>query len=586
MYTNDNLLELGDYLAVLGQRKWLVIVITAVTVASGIGWTLTQTPVFQAVVEVAVEPFREAEDASLQEIILGDVTVNTEQQVMTSRPVTERVIEELVLEIAPDKLLEQVNVSVIGDTRVLRLQVDDTSADQAADIANGYASAYLDFRRDEAVDSLLAAQDTLNERQDALRAQLDEVESQLGGLDESATAERSALLAEQDALLLQLNQVATQATQAEADARLVKGGGQILNPAQPPESPVSPRPIRTGVLALVLGVMLGVGVAFLRDNLDDLIRDEDDAKRAVGDLAILGRIPSGQQDDQRLVTLVEPHAPQAEAYRGLSAAVRFLLAASRDSGFGADDEPAGSGHSVLVTSPDPGDGKTSTATNLAVAAARAGMRVVLVGADMRRPQVHARFGLPSGVGLSDVIAGDVSISDALVDVGIDNLWVLPAGTVPPNPADLLASSRMRALGRFLAAGADLVVVDAPPVLAVADTLELGPHADATIVVVRANHSRRRNLHHALERLDGVGARVSGLVVNDLDQKSAAYAYYTTSYGKDGDLAGTTSGRASMRAASTSTTFGSVAEPNGQQRTAAAPGLPDPGQLFPVGHDRD
>lgn len=591
MSDDEQVLALADYLGVLRRRWGWVAICVVVTVASALAWSLTRIPIYQAATEVAVEPFRPAEDASLEEIILGDVTVNTERQVMTSRAVTEAVTDALSLETGSDELLERVTVSVIPDTRVLRLQVTDEGADRAADIANGYADAFLQFRRDQAVASLVAAQETLAARQSGLREQLDDVEQELDDLpapgspdDDAAT--RSALQSERERLLSQLGQVSSRLAEVEADEQLLKGGGQVLTPAQSSDEPVSPQPVRTGVLAVVLGLLLGVGVAFLRDHLDDVIRDEDDAKRAVGDLAILGRIPSGPQDEQRLVTLVDPHAPQAEAYRGLSAAVRFLLAARRESGFSGDgDAGAASGHSVLVTSPDPGDGKTSTATNLAVAAARAGMRVVLVGADMRRPQVHARFGLPAGTGLSDVIAAEVPIREALVDVGIDNLWVLPAGTVPPNSADLLASSRMRALGRFLAAGADLVVVDVPPVLAVADTLEMAPHADATIVVVRANHSRRRNLHHALERLDGVGARVSGLVVNDLDEKSAAYAYYTQSYGKDGDPAGEESARASMRPASTSSSFGLLPDGNGNEPTPAGSGLPDPNALFPLGHDR-
>lgn len=545
MYTDDIAPQFGDYVAVLRRSAWLVIVVVVFTVAATVALSMSQAPEYRAQADVAVEPFRQAEDATLQEVILGDSTVNTERQVLTSRPVTDRVIDDLELSTSTDNLLDKVTVTIITDTRVLEVRVEDTDPQRAADIANGYVNSYLDHRLEQAVSSLVASQETLNEQRDTLQQQLDDVRQQLenlpdlvtdpetGQTTDPAASLRESLESEQDSLLSRLNPLAAQAAQTGGDAQLLKGGGQVLNPAEAPESPVSPQPVRTGILASVLGLMLGVGLAFLRDHFDDAIRGEDDAKRAGKGLSVLGRVPH-MEETQRLVTIVNPQAPHAEAYRALSASVRFLLAAHRRADFGAASatdagDREGRGQSVLVTSPEPGDGKTSTAANLGVAAARAGMRVVLVDADMRRPMIHRRFGMPSGVGLSDVIAGDVDVLDALVDVGVDNLRVLPAGTLPPNPAELLASPRMRALGGFLCDGADIVVIDGPPVLAVSDTFEMAPNADAVLMVVRAQKSHRRTLNDALERLDSVGATVSGLVVNDLGEKSTAYTYYSQAY---------------------------------------------------------
>lgn len=555
---DDEVLGLADYLAVLSRRRWIVIGVVLLTVGAAVGISLLQTPLYEASAEIAVEPFRPAEDLSLQEAILGDVAVNTEQRVLTSRAVTDRVIADLGLATTPDDLLDEVSVRVIGDTHVLELRVLDPDPAQAAAIANGFATAYLDLRTEQAVNSLLDAQQSLEQLRGALRTELDAVEEQLANLDAAAStgepdgddpapdeARRPELEAERDALQAQLALIATESLRAESQAGLVTGGGQVLNPADVPDTAVSPTPVRTGALALLLGLMLGVGLAFLRDQLDDIIRDEDDARRAGAPIPVVGRIPRIHRDGP-LITLTEPASPQAEAFRGLSANVRFILAGdgTRTGVPVGDDDPAWPptwpevavadrhGRSILVTSPQRADGKSSTAANLAVVAARSGRRVILVDADLRRPTIHRRLGLPGGVGMSDVIAGEASLADAVVGIGIDNLLVLPAGTIPPNPSELLSSMQTRALGRELSRGADLVIVDCPPVLAVADTLELAPHTDSVLLIVRAGVTRRRAMRHARERLDAVGASVRGLVVNDLQDSSSSSRYYEQGYPRE------------------------------------------------------
>ncbi|MBY5163592.1 tyrosine-protein kinase domain-containing protein [Salsipaludibacter albus] len=545
---DEPLLELGHVLQVLRRRTWTVLAVTALVFVLGLAATRYTVPVYEATTEVVVEPFQQASDASLEEIVLGDTTVNTERRVLASRTVSDRVVDELELDRSADDLLDQVRVTVVPDTRVLQVRVSDPDPEMAAELADAFAANYLAHRRDEAVASLLAAQRTLGDRREAMAERLTEIEEELAelvsesnpledvGIEPAPSADPAvaALAAERASLLAQMSDVANQSAQAEVGARLLKGGGQVLNAAQVPDTPASPRPVRNAILALLLGLMLGIGLAFLRDHLDDVIRDEDDARRAGRQLPVLGRIPHSDEG-RRLATIVDPQGPPAEAYRALSAGVRFLLAAhGRDDGDEPDDpwsehDTDGIGRAVLLTSPDPGDGKSTTAGNLAVSAARAGMRVVMVDAEMRRPTIHDRFGIPAGMGLSDVIAGDVEVDDVLVDIGVDNLRVLPAGTLPPNPSDLLASGRMRSLVRFLCERTDLVVLDGPPVLAVSDALEMAPKVSAVLMVVRAGTSRRRALHDALERLDSVRAVVSGLVVNDLDQTSNAYHYYQRAY---------------------------------------------------------
>ena len=261
----------------------------------------------------------------------------------------------------------------------------------------------------------------------------------------------------------------------------------------------------------MIGFLVGVLLAYLRDRTDDVVRDQDRLTSAVGGLPILGRIPSAPNAGGGRVTAVqEPHSPTSEAYRALSSNVRFLLAANEADDGVPPSEPTGM---VLVTSALTAEGKTSVATNLAVAAARAGITVILVDADLRKPSALARFGVDAPEGLSEALAGERSVESVLVEVGIENLSVLPAGTCPPNPAVLAGRPTITAGVEALPEAADLVVIDSPPVLNVADTLELGRGPPTQIVLVaRRGHSRLRAASAGRQRILQLGGRVSGVVI--------------------------------------------------------------------------
>jgi capsular exopolysaccharide synthesis family protein len=326
--------------------------------------------------------------------------------------------------------------------------------------------------------------------------------------------------------------VIAQIAEVGGGSTAVAGGGSVLAAAEVPSVPVSPRPLRTGALALVLGLLLGVGLAFLRDHIDDVIRDEPDFKRATAGLPILGRIPNWQDPDggERLATVLEPHSLASESYRELSAGVRFLLLAhtDRQGEVGPTDSV---GRSIMLSSAHAGDGKTSTAANLAVAAARVGLRTLLIDGDLRRPTVHKRFGLGRTTGLTDLLLSGGDVDDHLTEVGVDNLQVLPAGTLPPNPHELLASPAMRALQRDVLLRADLVIYDTPAVLAVPDALELAQYVDVAVLVGRTGSTSRRQLSAAIERMEQVGGEVAGTVLNDIDPQTDGY-YYSYYYLND------------------------------------------------------
>jgi capsular exopolysaccharide synthesis family protein len=534
-----------DYLRVLRQHRASIIVITLVVVLASQAVAYLQTPVYKADVQLAIEPVRDGSESALQELFLRGDVVATEKIVITSQPVSLRVIEALSLDMTPTALAGKVSVAVVGSTRVVRITARDVSPTMAAQIADGYAAAYLDYVRDEVIVEISATRATLDERARELNRDIAAIDTELNRVPIGSTLRDGvALQSQRDGLALQAAQIGQSLATLEPGRGSIRGGGKVLTPANVPTDPDSPRPARSGALALVLGLMLGIGLAFIRDYFDDAIRSDADVIRAGGGQPVLGRIAhwNTTKADERLITLVDPHHTASEEFQALAANVRFSLLNRRT----ADQTTASDfrQQSLLVTSALPGEGKSSVAGNLAIAFARSGMRVILVGSDLRQPTIGSRFGFPPGHGLSDLLvdASQLSLPDQianyLMDVGVSRLRVLPAGTLPPNPTELLASPQMGWLHSCLTDIADLVIYDTPPLLPVADTLQLASHVDACIIVARTTQTRRRELQHATDRLDGIGADIAGFVINDLviaKRSTYGYGYRPAEYpsrGKD------------------------------------------------------
>lgn len=216
--------------------------------------------------------------------------------------------------------------------------------------------------------------------------------------------------------------------------------------------------------------------------------------------------------NEQLVAEWDPRSPAAEAYRTLRTNLQYTSL----------DRPL---KTILVTSAVPGEGKTTIASNLAVAFAQSGKSVILVGADMRKPSVHQLFGLPNRVGLSTVLTGHVRFEDALQKSRVAGLHVLSSGPIPPNPAELLGSQRMQEVLEALREKADIVIFDAPPVIAVADAIVMSRYLDGVLFVVSLKSTPREAVQAAKDQLEQVGANILGAVVNRMDSTSGYFYYY-------------------------------------------------------------
>ena len=289
---------------------------------------------------------------------------------------------------------------------------------------------------------------------------------------------------------------------------------RVVDQAEIPRSPVRPRKTVSLVLGLFGGLVAGVGLAFFVDYLDSRIKNPDEIKHALG-LSFLGLVPALQDRDlaEGRSPLISDKVPQnfAEAFRGVRTSVTFSS---------AEEGP----RSVLVTSTQPTEGKTVVAVNLALALAQSGQRVLLIDGDMRKPRVHELMNVKQAPGLSSLLVGKAKANDAVLKAGVPNLWVLPAGQFPPNPAELLGSTRFRDLLKSVAAHFDWIVIDSPPVMAVTDAAVIAHRTTGVVFVVGSEQTSRHMARTAVERLVASKATILGAVLNRADVQRNPYYY--------------------------------------------------------------
>lgn len=295
----------------------------------------------------------------------------------------------------------------------------------------------------------------------------------------------------------------------------------VLTPAEVPVEPVSPNVKLNIALGLLLGLALGLGLALLIEVLDTRIRGERDV-RALTDAPILGGIAFDKMAPKRpLIVQVEPKSPRAEAFRSLRTNLQFL-------------DVEGGPRSFVVTSALAAEGKSTSTANLAIVLAQAGHRVLLIDADLRSSSVAEIFGIEGAVGLSNVLIGQLPLTDAIQPWGVRNLHILPTGPTPPNPSELLGSKPMRELLASVEQHYDTILIDGPPLLPVTDSAILARRTRGAIVVVAAGKTHRGQLAAAVDALGTAGAPVAGIVMTMLPTKGAdAYGYGRYGYGQYG-----------------------------------------------------
>ncbi|QEO09509.1 polysaccharide biosynthesis tyrosine autokinase [Protaetiibacter larvae] len=292
----------------------------------------------------------------------------------------------------------------------------------------------------------------------------------------------------------------------------------VAQSALVPADPVSPRVSLNVALGALVGLALAIGIAVLRSVLDQRIRGQRDVE-LITDRPILGAIAyDPKAKDRPLIVHADPLSPRAESFRSLRTNLQFVDMGTERRSF-------------VVTSSIESEGKSTTTANLAIALRDSGMNVCVIEGDLRRPKLVDYLGLEGAVGLTDVLIGRAELSDALQRWGRNNLFVLPAGQIPPNPSELLGSAAMAKLLRELESQFHLVLVDAPPLLPVTDGAILSRQTSGAIVITAAGRTQRNQLEAALKSLASVDAKVHGIVLTMMPTKGPdAYGYGAYGYG--------------------------------------------------------
>ncbi len=541
--------DLRDYIQILRRRKSYVALCVVVVLGLTLALSYLKTPNYAAVAKVLLKP-RSSESlfggGSAQGYVDPARSVQTEIEVIRTEPVRDLVREKIGS--APP-----VQVRPVGETDLVTIRAESTVASRASLVANTYAGAYIDFRRKQAFEELASASEEVQTKLTDIQKQIDNLGATTANLPPcvdprttpDACSQRSAAEAtvnqRRTTLISQLGLFQQRLDQLQVDSALARGGAQLVTPASTPVKPFEPTPARNAVLAIILGLMLGVGLAFLVEYLDDTIKSKENFERAVPGLGVLGLIPLipdwKLKDQSRVVSLSDSTSPAAEAYRILRTSIQFL---------GIERQV----RLVQVTSASAQEGKSTTLANLAVAFANSGLRTVAVCCDLRRPRLHDFFKLDNHVGFTSVLLGNVPLSKALQPVpGQERLLLLASGPLPPNPAELLSSGRAAELLRNLASQADIVLIDSPPVLPVTDSLVLSQRVDATVLVSSAGTTTRKAVHRAAEMLHQVNAPLLGAVLNGVGAESGYGSYSSRYYTSDASLGngtGTSNGNRSGR----------------------------------------
>jgi polysaccharide biosynthesis transport protein len=373
-------------------------------------------------------------------------------------------------------------------------------------------------------------------REELLRGALEQQKQQENKLNESAI-EYSFLKRDFETNRTLYEGLLQKLKEAGVTAGLRSNNIRQVDIARTPGNPAEPNIPRNLGFAFVLGLTSGVGLAFLLEGIDNTVRTPEQAQ-AISGLASLGMIPMGSKaisesstkrglivatgkEPVELITQSRPQSQMAESYRALRTS---LLLTS----LGAPPK------TILITSALPREGKTTTSINTAIVLAQKGTRVLLIDGDLRRPSIHKALGLGPRIGLSNVLTGGATLQQATIRSSVlPNLYILPAGTPPPNPAELMASTQMFDVLAELREQYDHVVVDTPPTLSVTDAVVLSTRADAVVLVIRSAQTTKPALRRARDILAQVNARVAGVLLNAVNLNSADYYYYYEYQGKYG-----------------------------------------------------
>jgi len=440
--------SLSVYASIVFKRRWIALVVFVSCLVGGAVATFRMTPVYEGTTQLFVGQRQVAQTDVLQGQTVAQLSselLKSYARIIGTRPIIEQAIGHARLPLTVGDVTKSLSADPVLDTQIIELSFRSINPHLAAATVNSIADTFV--------------------------SEIQKIEVPVQG--DSRPAIKVS----------------------------------VVEPATAPSSPVSPKPVLNFGLATVLGLLLGVGAAFLVEQLDTTIKNKRDMKGIT--LPVLVEIPSARSNT---VAVQDADGPIGEAFRRLRATISFIDV----------DESV---KSLLVTSPQPSDGKSTVALNLAIAYAQAQTRTVLVEADLRNPTLQTIFRVDGKPGLAHLLSEERTASGTVIRTPLPSLFVLPAGACPPNPSELLASERMRWVIDQLAGSFACVIIDSAPLLPVADSMALCTRVDGVLLVARGRQTKRRPLEEAADAVQQVGGKLLGVVLNGVKPERGASGYY-------------------------------------------------------------
>ncbi len=520
-------MDLRGYLGLVWKWAWLLALGTALAAGAAFGFTRTLEPTYQSTTTLMVTQATNAVGPSFTDLQAAERLARTYGQVIVTRPVLLSAAQAMGLEATYDQMLTMVDVEIVRDTQLIKVSAEHPDPAVAARVANQIASEFIRQNDQSQLARFQTSKESLDLQIRQLEGAIAERTTALQALSSQppsaeVEARRAALQRETSDLQQNYSALVRNADELRMQEARAINSVTVVEPAVEADLPVRPNlPLNT-LLGAIVGLMLAVGAALLAEHLDDALRTPERVgqKLKLPTLGVVSRFGRGGDGAFNMLPVLDallsaqkpdPQRSQAvEAFRTLHVNLRFSSL----------EQPL---RALAVTSSVPSEGKTTTAANLAIVLAQAGTRVILADADLRRPSLHKLFELENTVGLTSLLLEDEQPPVLpLHDTPVPGLRVLTAGLIPHNPSELLGSPRLLRVMDWLQSQADLVIVDAPPVLAVSDPILLAASADGVILVVDASTTRAGAVLAAKEALDRVPARMLGVVLNKVSARQGGY----------------------------------------------------------------
>lgn len=496
-------MELKTYIAILWRRKWIILLSVAALTVAAVMVTLLTQPVYSSSTTLRVATVGGDVVENRTDINYSIRLMNTYVTIINSGAVRSQIRNELGLEQSP-----QINVEIIPDTELIRITAAASDPETARDVAQAAADILIS----KSIELFSGSGQTT--RQILLR-QLEQTEDELNAL----RAEYERLVIEDPEDINNLSAISQsidlkertygtllgQYEEARVNEAIRSNAISIIEPPFVPSNPSQPRQELNLALGIIVGLIVGVGLAFVFENLDSTLYTTGQIESATN-LPTVGKIPY-TQNAQHVIRFDNGYKPEVEAFRRLRT---NILSSIKTDGT----------QSLLIASAESGEGKSTIAANLAVTMAQSGRRVIVVDCDMRQPTLHTIFDQPNKRGLTDILLGKLTLPETVQDTKYLRVELITSGSLPPNPTELLASPQMRELMEELKSQYDIILLDTPALLSVTDAAVLAPLVDVVVLVVARTRSNRQAVQAVRRELAHVSVKSAGVVVNRAEKNGA------------------------------------------------------------------